>query len=162
MSKVLVPGSFDPMTLGHIEIIKRCSAIFDKVVVMVGYNENKKGLLTADQRLRFACDALKDLPNVEVVVFGGLVTDFAHENDIDMIVKGIRNEEDLSYESEMAYVNSDISLQKYGKRTETLFMNSSPEMVYTSSSLVRKLLALNLPVEKYVHAPALLNEIITG
>ena len=160
MSKILIPGSFDPMTIGHEEIIKRCSTMFDTVVVMVGYNEAKKGLLSVDERILYAKDALKDYDNVVVESYNGLVVDFAHDNGIDFIVKGIRNEKDLAYESEMAYVNSNISFEKYGKRIETFLMNSSPEYAYTSSSLVRSLLGMNLSVDKYVHNPELLLLII--
>jgi len=160
VSIVLIPGSFDPLTLGHIEIVKRCSLIFDQVVVLVGFNEQKKGFLEPCKRVEFARDAFKSMPNVTVDMDSGLIVDYAHENNIDIIVKGIRNEEDLAYESEMAYVNNDISFDKYGKVIETLFMNTHPEYYHYSSSLVRKLLALGLPVGKYIHNEHLLFKLI--
>ncbi|MBR3994410.1 MAG: pantetheine-phosphate adenylyltransferase [Clostridia bacterium] len=159
MSKVLIPGSFDPITLGHIDIIKKCSKSFDKVIVMVGYNENKKEFLSAEKRVMYALDALKDLQNVDVVSYPGFVIDFAYDNKIDFIVKGIRNNEDFEYESQMASVNYTLSLEKYGRGIETFFINSSPEYRYTSSTLVRQLMELKLPFDKYAHNPKLLNEI---
>ena len=160
MSKVLIPGSFDPITLGHIDIIKKCSGIFDEVIVMVGFNEAKKGFLSAEKRVAYAKDALNDLTNVEVVSYSGLVVDFAFDNNVNLIVKGIRNREDYEYESEMAYVNNNLSFEKYNKGIETFFINSDPEYKYTSSTLVRKLLELNLSIDKYVHNAKYLNEVL--
>ncbi|MBR5309311.1 MAG: pantetheine-phosphate adenylyltransferase [Clostridia bacterium] len=160
MSKVLVPGSFDPFTLGHLDVVKRCSATFDKVVVMVGFNSAKKGFLSEQKRIEYINDAVKELDNVEVIAYDGLVVDFAHDNGIDFIVKGIRNENDVEYESQMACVNKNIALEKYGKGIETLYLQAAPEFVHTSSSLVRQLIGMNLSVSKYVHNENLLLRLI--
>ena len=160
MNKVLCPGSFDPMTLGHLSVIRRCAALFDKVFVVVGYNENKKGLLTPEQRVLFAKDALGDLPNVEIEAYSGLTVDYAYEHGCSIIVKGVRNSADLDYENEMAIANRDISISKFGKTIETLYFPSEPIYSYTSSSMVRQLLSLHLPIDKYVHNSELLYNIL--
>lgn len=160
MSKVLCPGSFDPMTLGHISIIGRCASSFDEVVVLVGYNDKKTGLLTAEQRVEFAKDALKDFSNVRIDSYSGLTVDYAYEYNCDLIVKGVRNSVDLEYENEMAIANRVISMSKFGKSIETLYFPSEPLFAYTSSSTVRQLLSLNLPIDKYVHNPELLYKIL--
>lgn len=160
MNNVLCPGSYDPITLGHLSVIRRCAAVFDKVFVVVGYNENKKGLLTPEQRVLFAKDALGDLHNVEIEAYSGLTVDYAHEHDCDIIVKGIRNSVDLDYENEMAVANRDISITKFGKSIETLYIPSEPIYIYTSSSTVRQLMSMHLPIEKYVHNSELLYEIL--
>ncbi len=160
MSKVMLPGSYDPMTLGHIDIIKRCAAMFEEVIVVIGYNEKKHGLLTSAQRVKYAENALFDLKNVEVTSYDGLTIDFAYNNSIDFIVKGIRNNADVSYENEMAYVNGNASFEKFGKRIETLYLSSAPEYMYISSSVVRQMLQVGLSVEKYVHNEELLKRLI--
>ena len=160
MSKALCPGSFDPMTLGHIDIIKRCSTIFDEVVVLIGKNAEKKGLLSSDKRLEFAKHALKEIKNVDVVVYDGLIVDYAYNNNIDVIVKGIRNSADTEYENEMANTNKCLSVDKYDKAIETLYLMTSPEYTYTSSSLVRQLISMDLPIERYVHNADLLYKLI--
>lgn len=160
MVKVLCPGSFDPLTLGHLDVIRRCSKAFDRVIVAVGVNENKKGFLSYEKRLEYINDAICDLPNVSAVLYTGLTVDFAKEQGIDLIVKGVRNSEDFAYENEMTVVNRDISLKKYGSEIETLYMYSAPEYIHTSSTLVRELVSMNLPVEKYVHNEMLLYKLI--
>ncbi len=160
MVKVLCPGSFDPLTLGHLDIIRRCSAAFDQVIVAVGVNESKKGFLSYEKRLEYIKDAVRDLSNVTAVIYEGLTVDFAFETGADIIVKGVRNFEDFAYENEMTVVNLDIARHKYGRELETLYMYSSPVHMHTSSSLVRKLACSNLPVEKYVHNAQLLYELM--
>lgn len=156
----MLPGSYDPMTLGHIDIIKRCAAMFDKVIVVIGYNEKKRGLLNSIQRVKYAENALCDIKNVYVKSYDGLTIDFAYNNDIDFIVKGIRNDADVSYENEMAYVNGKASFEKFGKRIETLYLSSAPEYMYISSSVVRQMLGVGLSVKEYVHNEDLLKSII--
>ena len=156
MSKVLCPGSFDPLTLGHIDIIKRCSQMFDEVIVLIGKNDQKKGMLSYEDRKIFAIDAFKDISNIKVVVYEGLLVDFAFENGIDFIVKGIRNSSDAEYENAMANINMHLSLDKYSRAFETLYLPSLSENTCVSSTLVRELLSLNLPIDRYVHNEELL------
>lgn len=160
MSKALCPGSFDPLTLGHIDIIKRCSNIFDEVIVLIGKNDQKKGLLSYDARFEYIKDAFKDISNVNFVIYDGLTIDFAFDNNVDVIVKGVRNSADVEYENEMANTNKYLSFDKYGKVIDTLFLQSSPENMYTSSSLVRQLISMNLPIDRYVHNPKLLFKLL--
>lgn len=160
MSKALCPGSFDPLTLGHYDIIKRCSEIFDEVVVLVGCNAQKKGLLTNDKRVEFALDAFQNEKNINVVAYDGLLIDYINEHNIDVIVKGLRNTSDLEYENEMANTNLLLSMNKYGKSVETMYLPSSSQYAYTSSSLVRQLIEMNLPINNYVHNPGLLYKLL--
>lgn len=162
VSKVLLPGSYDPMTLGHLDIIKRCSKMFSQVVVMVGNNNQKEYLLSARNRIEYIKDAVRNLTNVSVDFYDGLVVDYAYNHNIDFIVKGIRDENDLRYEKEMAYVNNKISLEKYAKGIETFYLHSEPEFLYTSSTLVRSLIKLDQPYSDYVHNSELLKELLTG
>lgn len=160
MIKVVCPGSYDPITLGHIDVIKRCARIFDYVYVVVGYNPNKTGMLSPALRVKYVEDALKDCKNVEVVSFDGLTADFACEHECSIIVKGIRNAQDLDYENPMANANKDIAQSKHGRELETLYLPASLENLYISSSFVRQLVELGLPTDKYVHNPKLLLELI--
>lgn len=127
---------------------------------MVGCNEQKSCLLSADKRMEYIKDAVRNLPNVSVDCYDGLVVDYVFNNGIDFIVKGLRDENDLLYEEEMAFVNSNIFAEKYGREVETLYLHSNPVFAYTSSTLVRRLLELNLPVTQYVHNPELLKELL--
>ncbi len=160
MVKAMCPGSFDPLTLGHFDIIKRCSTIFDEVIVVVGYNESKKGLLPFEKRVEYIKDAFREFTNVSVTAYSGLTVDFAKENGVDVIVKGIRNSKDLDYENEMTTVNRTLSKDKFGKEIETLYMYCKPEYMYTSSSLVRSLIEMKLPVDAYVHNTELLMKLL--
>lgn len=160
MSKVIIPGSFDPITLGHLDIIKRSSILFDEVYVVIGINTEKKYILSDEKRLEYVCDAVNDFPNVKVLLHKGLIVDAAHDIGADFIVKGVRNASDLEYENRMADVNRELSLKKRGKIFETVYLPASLEYVHTSSSLVRELISMNLPFDKYVHNPVLLSKLI--
>ena len=160
MNKVICPGSYDPITLGHIDVIKRCAKIFDYVYVAIGKNPEKKGLLTPEKRAEFARDAFRNYSNVEVVIYEGLTVDLAHKLGCNCVVKGIRNLEDLEYENKMAYANSEIASNKYGENFNTLYIPSKPEKMYISSSYVRQLIALDLDICEYVHNKELLHKLL--
>ena len=132
MTKVVCPGSFDPVTNGHLDIIGRASRLFDEVVVAVLVNENKTGLFTLDERLEMLGSATSDLPNVTFASFKGLLVDFCTENDIAAIVKGLRAVSDFDYELQMAQMNDRLS------GVDTLFIPTSPEYGYLASSLVKE------------------------
>ena len=128
------PGSFDPITAGHMDIIRRCSALFDRVVVAVLKNPNKTGIFPLDMRLSLIQKACRDMENVSVDTFGGLLMDFAKMRGAQVIVRGLRAVSDFENEFQMAQVNHQINPE-----IETMFMMTLPEHAYISSSVVREL-----------------------
>jgi pantetheine-phosphate adenylyltransferase len=129
----VVPGSFDPITMGHVDIIERVADRFDRVVVAVLENPRKEGLFSVEERLELIRAEVGERPNVEVDRFQGLLVDFCAANDLDIIVKGLRAVSDFEYELQMAQMN-----QRMGG-VETLFLSTSPEHSYLSSSLIKEI-----------------------
>jgi pantetheine-phosphate adenylyltransferase len=129
--RAVCPGSFDPVTNGHLGIMRRASKLFDELVVAIGINPRKSGLFSVDERKEILVEQLADLPNVRVGSFEGLLVDFCRENDIQAIVKGVRAVGDFDYELAMAQMNLRLT------GVETLFIPSNPEYSYLSSSLVK-------------------------
>jgi pantetheine-phosphate adenylyltransferase len=132
MRRVVCPGSFDPVTNGHIDIISRASAVYDEVVVAVVLNPSKIPMFTADERVEMLRDVLKSRPNVTVSRFEGLTVDFCRANDISAIVKGLRAVSDFDYELQMAQMNYSQA------GVETMFMTTNPLYAFLSSSLVKE------------------------
>lgn len=132
MHRAVCPGSFDPVTNGHLGIMRRASKLFDELVVAIGINPRKTGLFSVDERKEILVEQLADLPNVRVGTFEGLLVDFCRENDIQAIVKGVRAVGDFDYELAMAQMNLRLT------GVETLFIPSNPEYSYLSSSLVKE------------------------
>lgn len=160
MSKALLPGSYDPITVGHLDIIKRCSRQFDEVVVLISKNDAKNYMLCSQKRATLAENAVKDLSNVRVEIYDGLLVDFAQTHNIDVTVKGIRNEQDFAYEQNMAKTNMLLSEKMYGKPFETLFMPCRDEYSSVSSSAVRLLLSKSADVSSLVPNAKFLMEIL--
>jgi pantetheine-phosphate adenylyltransferase len=132
MRRVVCPGSFDPVTNGHIDIISRAAAVYDEVVVAVVLNPSKIPMFTADERVEMLRDVLKARPNVTVSRFEGLTVDFCRANDISAIVKGLRAVSDFDYELQMAQMNYSQA------GVETMFMTTNPLYAFLSSSLVKE------------------------
>ena len=132
MRRAACPGSFDPVTNGHLDIIARASALFDEVVVAVGVNRSKNRLFTPEERIDMLTEAVGSLPNVRVEAFEGLLTDFCRDRDIVAIVKGLRAVSDFDYELQMAQMNHRLS------GLETMFVATNPEYSFLSSRLVRE------------------------
>ena len=132
-SRVLFPGSFDPFTLGHADIVKRALQMFDEVVVGVGYNEQKSGWMPVEERVGKIHELYADEPRVKVESYTGLTVDFAKEQGISTIIRGIRSAADFDYETQMADVNRQLS------GIETVFLPASPKFASLSSSVVREL-----------------------
>ncbi len=132
MSSALLPGSFDPPTNGHLDVIGRCSGIFDRVVVGVLANPSKEPLFSTQERMNLLKDCCADLENVEVSAFDGLLVDFAVELGVDVIVKGMRAISDFDYELQMAQMNRRLS------GIVTMFVATKPEYSFLSSSLVKE------------------------
>ena len=132
MTKVVCPGSFDPDTNGHRDIVQRASRLFDEVVVAVLVNENKAGLFSLEERLDMLSRATSDLPNVTVASFQGLLVDFCVDNGVSAIVKGLRAVSDFDYELQMAQMNGSLT------DVDTVFIPTSPEYSFLASSLVKE------------------------
>ncbi len=133
MTTALCPGSFDPPTNGHVDVIERASRHFDAVVAAVIANPSKQALFDADERSGLLSDALSHLDNVEVAAFDGLLVDFARERGVNVVVKGLRAVSDYEYELQMAQMNAALS-----PGLDTLFVSAKPEWAFLSSSLVRE------------------------
>lgn len=134
MKRAICPGSFDPVTRGHVDIIKRASAMFDYVIVAVMVNPNKKPSFTIEERIKLLGLAISELDNVEIVSFDGLLADYARERKASAIVKGLRAMSDFEYEFQMALAN-----KKLNKDLETVFFTTSAENMYLSSSMVKQI-----------------------
>lgn len=131
------PGSFDPITNGHLDIIKRSSRVFDKLIVAVVKNHSKKPLFTIEERSNLIRKSISDLPNVEVDHFEGLLVDFVSAKGAQVIVKGLRAMSDFEYEFQMALLN-----RKLQPNIETIFMMTNHKYSYLSSSMVKEIAAL--------------------
>ncbi len=132
MTKVVCPGSFDPVTNGHLDIVERASSLFDEVVVAVLVNENKASMFTLDERLDMLSRATSDLANVTVASFRGLLVNFCTANGVHAIVKGLRAVSDFDYELQMAQMNNRLT------DVDTVFIPTSPEYSFLASSLVKE------------------------
>ena len=131
--KILIPGSFDPPTNGHIDVIRRCLKIFDEVLVGVIVNPSKESLFSTQTRTEMLNEVFNENKNVTVKSFEGLLVDFAKENKVNAIVKGLRAMTDFDYELQMAQMNFNLA------DFETMFIPTSPEYGYVSSSLVKEI-----------------------
>ncbi len=144
MSKAVCPGSFDPVTHGHVDIIGRAARLFDEVVVAVGVNQSKSRLFTPDERLAMLEQACEPFANVRVAGFTGLVTEFCVQEDAAAIVKGLRAATDFDYEMPMAQMNSALT------RVETVFIPASTSRSFVSSSLVKEVAGFGGDVSAFV------------
>ena len=135
MAGALCPGSFDPVTNGHLDVFARAAAQFDEVVVTVLINKNKQGMFTVDERMEMLREVTSDLPNVRVESWYGLTVDFAREQGLTAIVKGLRDVSDFGYELQMAQMNKKLS------GVDTFFIATNPAYGFLSSSLVKEVAA---------------------
>ncbi len=131
MKKALFPGSFDPLTLGHYDIIKRGVTLFDEVIVAIGINADKNYMFSLEQRQQFIEDAFADEPKIKVVTYKGLTVDFCEEIGVGFILRGLRNPADFEFEKAIAHTNRDLA------PIETVFLLTSAQTSYISSSIVR-------------------------
>jgi pantetheine-phosphate adenylyltransferase len=144
MRRVVCPGSFDPITNGHLDIIKRASSLFDEVVIAVLVNQTKSSLFTVDERIEMIKEVTSNYKNVSVDSWSGLLVDYCKSNQITTIVKGLRAVSDFDYELQMSQVN----LQLQG--VETLFMATAPSHSFLSSSLVKEIASHGGDVSAYM------------
>ncbi len=146
MKTAIYPGSFDPVTYGHLDIIKRSAAIFDKLIVAVSVNSQKKPMFTMQERVDFLKEEVKEYPNVEVhLLEDKLLVDYAYERKASVIIKGLRAVSDFEYEFQMAQIN-----KKLCPDIETLFMMTGQEYSYLSSSIVKEVAKLGGKIDSLV------------
>lgn len=145
MKIALCPGSFDPVTNGHIDIIKKSSRLFDKVIVAVCDNQNKNCLFTKKQRFEALKIVLSDLQNVEVISLDGLLADYIKANNISAIIKGLRTVSDFEYEFQMADIN-----KKLFSSIETIFIMADPENRCISSNAIKQIVSLGGDISGFV------------
>ncbi|RAJ13463.1 pantetheine-phosphate adenylyltransferase [Olleya aquimaris] len=137
MRRALFPGSFDPITLGHYDIIQRGVKLFDEVIVAIGINSEKKYMFSLEERQRFLEDAFKDEPKVKVVTYQGLTIDFCKEVNAEFILRGLRNPADFEFEKAIAHTNRKLS------KIETVFLLTAAKTSFISSSIVRDVIRNN-------------------
>lgn len=154
MIKAVYPGSFDPMTLGHLDIIKRASKMFEQVVVCVLNNKAKSPLFSVEDRVKILNEAVKDLPNVSVDTFEGLLIDYAKENNVHVAIRGLRAVTDFEYELQIAQTNRKFS----DDGLDTVFLTTSLEYAYLSSSVVKEIASFGGDVSRCV--PPYVDEMI--
>ncbi len=142
----IYPGSFDPITNGHLDIIKRGAKLVDQLIVAVLVNPNKNNsLLTMEERISIITEVTRDIPNVKVEGFSGLLADFAKSKQGSVIIRGLRNNTDFENEMNMAHLNSELS-----SGLETIFLATSPAYSYVSSSAVKEIFRFNGCYEQFV------------
>ena len=146
MNAAIYPGSFDPMTLGHLDVIKRASKMFDKLIVSVLGNKAKNALFSVEERVSILKEATKDLPNVTVDSFNGLLIDYASQKDIHVSVRGLRAITDFEYELQIAQTNSKLS----NGNLDTVFLTTSLEYAYLSSSSVKEIASFHGDISQCV------------
>ena len=134
MSRAIYPGSFDPVTFGHLDIIKRSTTMFDEVIVGILNNSAKKPLFTVEERMEMLKEATKEFQNVKVICFDGLLVDYMKKNDISIIVRGLRAITDFDYELQIAQSNRKVS----NDCIDTVFLATSVEYAYLSSSMAKE------------------------
>jgi pantetheine-phosphate adenylyltransferase len=149
MRRAVCPGSFDPITNGHLDVIARASALFDEIIVVVGVNVSKNRLFDPPERLELIREATAHLPNVSVDTFRGLLVDFCVAHDVKVIVKGLRAVSDFDYELQMGQMNHSLA------KVDTLFMPADPHYSFLSSSLVKEVATYGGDVSKLVPEPVL-------
>ncbi|WP_040727564.1 pantetheine-phosphate adenylyltransferase [Thiomicrorhabdus sp. Kp2] len=140
------PGTFDPITSGHFDLIERAARFYDRLVIAVADNRNKQSLFTLSERVALAKEVTANLPNVEVVGFSGLLVDFVKEIDGNVLLRGLRAVSDFEYEFQLASMN-----RKLAPEVETMFMTPAEQYAFISSSLVREISALGGDVSEFVH-----------
>ncbi len=155
MKTAIYPGSFDPVTNGHMDIIKRSAKMFDKLIVVVLINPLKTYSFSIPERRELLLRATKDIPNIEIDSYDGLLADYFNlRDDVDVIVKGLRATSDFEYEFQMAHTNKDLN-----PRAETVFIPASLGTTFVSSSMVKQVAMFGGDLSKYV--PAVIHETIS-
>lgn len=148
MKIAIYPGSFDPITKGHLDILKTGAEIFDKVIIAVARNSEKKGFLTIDERLNLIEESVKDLENVEVDSFKGLTIEYAKKQNAKVLIRGLRAVSDFEYELQLSQANSALSSE-----IKTVFLTTKPKYNFISSSTIKEIYLNNGDISKFVPEP---------
>ncbi len=148
MTIAIYPGSFDPITKGHLDVLETGAKIFEKVIIVVAYNLNKKSFLTVDERVNLIKESVKHLDNVEVDSFDGLTVDYAKKRNATILLRGLRAVSDFEYEMQLSQTNSALS-----EDIKTVFLITKPEYNFISSSTVKEIYLNNADISKFVPQP---------
>ncbi|MFR1672041.1 MAG: pantetheine-phosphate adenylyltransferase [Candidatus Gastranaerophilaceae bacterium] len=148
MKTAIYPGSFDPITKGHLDILKSGTEIFDKVIIAVARNSEKNAFLTVDERAKLIKESVKDIPNVEVDSFEGLTIDYARAKGAQILLRGLRAVSDFEYEMQLSQTNSALS-----KDVKTVFLITKPKYNFISSSTIREIYLNNGDISMFVPEP---------
>ena len=137
MKKAVFPGSFDPITIGHVDIVKRGIKVFDEIIIAVGDNTDKKYMFPKEKRVEFVKQTFNNYDNIKIESYDGLTVDFCKKNNIEFMIRGLRNPADFEFEKSIALTNREMT------EIETIFLLTSPENSFISSSIVRDLIRNN-------------------
>jgi len=140
------PGTFDPITNGHADLVRRAARLFSRVVVAIAANPGKTPMFTLDERIEMASRVLADVPNVVVMGYAGLTVDFARSNDVSVIVRGLRAVSDFENEFQLANMTRHLA-----RELETVFLTPQEQFIFISSSLIREIAVYGGPVDEFVH-----------
>ena len=145
MQRAVYPGTFDPMTMGHVDLVKRASTLFDSVIIAIASSDSKKPMFSLEERIEIGNKIFADDPKVEVVGFSGLLVNFAKENDANILIRGLRVVADFEYEFQLANMNRAMSPD-----IESVFLTPKEEYSYISSSLVKEIATMGGDVTRFV------------
>ena len=140
MRVAVFPGSFDPITLGHYDIVERASPLFDRIIIAIGQNSQKKYMFSLEQRINFIKKTFEKFPNIEVDHFEGLTIDYCRSRDVKFILRGLRNPSDFEFEKAIAQTNRELT---HNNKVETIFLLTSASKAFISSSIVREIISFN-------------------
>jgi pantetheine-phosphate adenylyltransferase len=146
MTGAMYPGTFDPVTNGHHDLVRRAAAIFDRVVVAVAANPNKAPLFTLDERVELAKEVLSGIPNVQITGYAGLTVEFARQHDLRVVVRGLRAVSDFEFEFQLATMSRQLSDQ-----VDYVFLTPAAQFNFISSTMVREIASLGGDVGQFVH-----------
>ena len=146
MKVAVYPGTFNPITNGHTDLVERAAGLFDKIIVAIGTNRQKNNTLSTEQRVGLAAEVLGHLTNVEVIAFDGLLTDFVGQCDANIILRGLRTVADFEYEFQLVAMNRVLD-----PSIETVFLAPAEHLSYISSTLVREIASFRGDISKFVH-----------
>jgi pantetheine-phosphate adenylyltransferase len=150
MQRAVYPGTFDPMTMGHVDLVKRASKLFDSVIIAIASSDSKKPMFSLEERIEIGNKIFADDPKVEVVGFSGLLVNFAKDNDANILIRGLRVVADFEYEFQLANMNRAMSPD-----IESVFLTPKEEYSYISSSLVKEIATMGGDVTRFVDAVTL-------
>ena len=155
MKIAIYPGSFDPVTKGHLDILKTATELFDKVIIAVAHNSAKQGFLFVDIRVELICESVKNFPNVEVDAFEGLTINYAKQKGATILIRGLRAVSDFEYEMQLSQANSALSSD-----IKTVFLTTKPKYNFISSSTIKEIYLNNGDISKFV--PESVNDYLTN